>query len=60
MRTLSVKLLFLFLPILGAGQTHFEEVSKPNLLNNELKGNSILHNSPKINAAKNSGCFSWV
>ncbi|RXR28323.1 hypothetical protein EQG68_14470 [Flavobacterium piscinae] len=55
MRTLSVKLLLLFLPILVAGQTHFEEVSKPNLQNNELKGNSILHNSSKINAAKNSG-----
>ncbi|MBC8882800.1 hypothetical protein H9X57_03585 [Flavobacterium piscinae] len=43
------------MPILVAGQTHFEEVSKPNLQNNELKGNSILHNSSKINAAKNSG-----
>lgn len=55
MRALSIKLLLLVLPILVAGQTHFEEVSKHILLKNELKGNSILLNSQKINAAKNVG-----
>ena len=48
-------MLLLFLPFFVAGQTHFEEVSKPLTIKNELKGNSILLNSPKINAAKNSG-----
>ena len=55
MRTLSAILLLLFLPIFVAGQTHFEEVSKPLTINNELKGNSILHNSQKIREAKNAG-----
>ncbi len=48
-------MLLLFLPFFVAGQTHFEEVAKPLTINNELKGNSILHNSQKIREAKNVG-----
>jgi hypothetical protein len=55
MRNLSFIILLFLLPIFAIGQTHFEEVSKPLTSKNELKGNSILLNSPKINAAKNSG-----
>lgn len=55
MRNLSFKIIFLFLPILTFGQTHFEDTSNPTKQNNELKGNSILFNSQKISEAKNAG-----
>lgn len=55
MRKLLLLLVILFLPQVGTGQSHYEEQSYSFETAHELKGNTILLNSEKIRAAKNTG-----